>query len=110
MAVSWRLVLGALRRGSKINSGNWRCRMSWSVGCTQGVKMCVVALKTEGWGRNPVSTDKKIEKLCFLPPREARFQNRVENFAHRHAVVLVEPIHGLNSLQREEEEMRLGHL
>jgi hypothetical protein len=32
--------------------------------------MCAAALKTEGWGRNPVSTDKKREKLCFLPPRE----------------------------------------
>jgi hypothetical protein len=93
MAVSCRLVLGALRSGSKTNSGNWRCRMSWSVGCTQGVVMCVAALKTEGRGRNPVSTDKKIEKLCVLTAtREARFQNRVGNFAHRHAEVLVEPM------------------
>ena len=50
--------------------------MSWSVVYTQGVVMCVAALTKNGgvWGRNPVSTDKKREKLCFLPPREEIFK------------------------------------
>ena len=67
MAVSWRLVLGALRSGSKTNSGNWRLGFRGPWYARKGLLvMCVAALQTEGWGPNPVSNRQEERKTVPL--------------------------------------------
>jgi hypothetical protein len=59
----------ASRASTWLQSQLWQIALSdsWSVGFTQGVVMRVSSLKTEGWGRNPVSTDRQEErKNVFL--------------------------------------------